>query len=209
TRPRRRTVGSSPVDRCPGSWPGYTAGAGAVGTVDLASLLNRPEPSTSAPTQQSGVAVVSDRSLACPGPGLVGLADPEVEEPPQVVRAYAGSAPGGALPEGLEVAESGEVGLSGTQDGQTAAGTDRGRPVSVALAEGRWARAQASGGLAAGFAASQLSYSFAKQQWGLSTAVCGSAAEDRKSTRLSSSHVSISYAVFCLKKKSKHPGTPP
>src|SRR5437868_7761761 len=28
------------------------------------------------------------------------------------------------------------------------------------------------------------------------------AAEDRKSTRLNSSHVSISYAVFCLKKKS-------
>src|SRR5690606_41826666 len=30
---------------------------------------------------------------------------------------------------------------------------------------------------------------------------CG--AEDRKSTRLNSSHVKISYAVFCLKKKNK------
>src|SRR5207245_11184297 len=29
-------------------------------------------------------------------------------------------------------------------------------------------------------------------------------AEDRKSTRLNSSHGSISYAVFCLKKKIKH-----
>src|SRR5699024_11424829 len=29
------------------------------------------------------------------------------------------------------------------------------------------------------------------------------AAEDRKSTRLNSSHVSISYAVFCLKKKNR------
>src|SRR5690625_6960882 len=28
--------------------------------------------------------------------------------------------------------------------------------------------------------------------------------EDRKSTRLNSSHVAISYAVFCLKKKRKH-----
>src|SRR5207302_2219651 len=28
--------------------------------------------------------------------------------------------------------------------------------------------------------------------------------EDRKSTRLNSSHVKISYAVFCLKKKNKH-----
>src|SRR5688500_19347436 len=28
--------------------------------------------------------------------------------------------------------------------------------------------------------------------------------EDRKSTRLNSSHLVISYAVFCLKKKNKH-----
>src|SRR5437773_9764116 len=27
---------------------------------------------------------------------------------------------------------------------------------------------------------------------------------DRKSTRLNSSHITISYAVFCLKKKTKH-----
>src|SRR5256884_6899990 len=32
---------------------------------------------------------------------------------------------------------------------------------------------------------------------------------DRKSTRLNSSHGYISYAVFCLKKKKKHPGTTP
>src|SRR5215510_15384398 len=31
----------------------------------------------------------------------------------------------------------------------------------------------------------------------------GAGAEDRKSTRLNSSHVAISYAVFCLKKKKK------
>src|SRR3712207_6867707 len=30
------------------------------------------------------------------------------------------------------------------------------------------------------------------------------AAEDRKSTRLNSSHANISYAVFCLKKKQKN-----
>src|SRR5690554_7595128 len=30
------------------------------------------------------------------------------------------------------------------------------------------------------------------------------AGKDRKSTRLNSSHVRISYAVFCLKKKNKH-----
>src|SRR5690242_20809784 len=32
---------------------------------------------------------------------------------------------------------------------------------------------------------------------------------DRKSTRLNSSHMSISYAVFCLKKKKMTPGSPP
>src|SRR5690606_42155245 len=32
-------------------------------------------------------------------------------------------------------------------------------------------------------------------------------AEDRKSTRLNSSHVKISYAVFCLKKKKKYQKT--
>src|SRR5690348_17526361 len=31
-------------------------------------------------------------------------------------------------------------------------------------------------------------------------------ARDRKSTRLNSSHPSISYAVFCLKKKKQHQG---
>src|SRR3712207_8441037 len=30
-------------------------------------------------------------------------------------------------------------------------------------------------------------------------------AQDRKSTRLNSSHANISYAVFCLKKKNKNP----
>src|SRR5438128_8619766 len=35
------------------------------------------------------------------------------------------------------------------------------------------------------------------------------AAEDRKSTRLNSSHGSISYAVFCLKKKKGQPGRAP
>src|SRR2546430_10143452 len=32
---------------------------------------------------------------------------------------------------------------------------------------------------------------------------------DRKSTHLNSSHSQISYAVFCLKKKTRHPACPP
>src|SRR5256885_17020390 len=50
--------------------------------------------------------------------------------------------------------------------------------------------------------------------WGLAACRCGSSASllpysrcsepaDRKSTRLNSSHLVISYAVFCLKKKKK------
>src|SRR3712207_7269200 len=36
---------------------------------------------------------------------------------------------------------------------------------------------------------------------------CGEVGQDRKSTRLNSSHANISYAVFCLKKKKKASGT--
>src|SRR5437870_10295976 len=38
----------------------------------------------------------------------------------------------------------------------------------------------------------------------LATDLVSSHEQDRKSTRLNSSHVAISYAVFCLKKKKKH-----
>src|SRR5690554_7350770 len=40
-------------------------------------------------------------------------------------------------------------------------------------------------------------------------ALSGGRHEDRKSTRLNSSHVRISYAVFCLKKKKQNNGLPP
>src|SRR5438067_8882757 len=40
----------------------------------------------------------------------------------------------------------------------------------------------------------------------LSTVASAMRMGDRKSTRLNSSHVSISYAVFCLKKKNSHTG---
>src|SRR5256885_14670060 len=40
--------------------------------------------------------------------------------------------------------------------------------------------------------------------WGLTVAIEPKRDLDRKSTRLNSSHLVISYAVFCLKKKKKH-----
>src|SRR5262245_62711807 len=39
---------------------------------------------------------------------------------------------------------------------------------------------------------------------GSTTALLGTDFQDRKSTRLNSSHLGISYAVFCLKKKNKN-----
>src|SRR5699024_11339130 len=48
------------------------------------------------------------------------------------------------------------------------------------------------------------------RQWPTPTTPTSTARTDRKSTRLNSSHVSISYAVFCLKKKKQkrtHPET--
>src|SRR3712207_7780893 len=41
-----------------------------------------------------------------------------------------------------------------------------------------------------------------------STSVLPSGCEDRKSTRLNSSHANISYAVFCLKKKKSYINLP-
>ena len=40
-------------------------------------------------------------------------------------------------------------------------------------------------------------------EWGSGAVIKVENAIDRKSTRLNSSHVVISYAVFCLKKKNK------
>src|SRR5437660_4033197 len=45
--------------------------------------------------------------------------------------------------------------------------------------------------------------SVSQQRSNTSRGVMGPGTPDRKSTRLNSSHVAISYAVFCLKKKNK------
>src|SRR5690242_21159399 len=48
-------------------------------------------------------------------------------------------------------------------------------------------------------------YANPDRMWiGISAVGCMRTDEDRKSTRLNSSHMSISYAVFCLKKKNIH-----
>src|SRR5438477_8958207 len=44
---------------------------------------------------------------------------------------------------------------------------------------------------------------FINPEWAIGTGLSNGDGLDRKSTRLNSSHMSISYAVFCLKKKKK------
>src|SRR5438067_7212829 len=58
--------------------------------------------------------------------------------------------------------------------------------------------------LVAGFGELDAFGAFAKRRrkWGVLGEACYQS-QDRKSTRLNSSHVSISYAVFCLKKKKR------
>src|SRR5258708_26262591 len=46
---------------------------------------------------------------------------------------------------------------------------------------------------------------FASLEQPITNSGAGICFEDRKSTRLNSSHQIISYAVFCLKKKKQHP----
>src|SRR5690349_23038916 len=73
--------------------------------------------------------------------------------------------------------------------------------------------ARDSAAMAAATAQAQQTSSAAQQQTALIMGITGGNTElvkqlgshltDRKSTRLNSSHVEISYAVFCLKKKKK------
>src|SRR5258705_8245034 len=53
----------------------------------------------------------------------------------------------------------------------------------------------------------QSSRSVAHRSGSCWTVLRNSVQQDRKSTRLNSSHLGISYAVFCLKKKKKHKKT--
>ena len=69
------------------------------------------------------------------------------------------------------------------------------------LTEPVWVRAPAtSANLGPGFDALGLALGLYDV---VDVTVTGEGQRDRKSTRLNSSHVEISYAVFCLKKKKK------
>src|SRR3712207_8478994 len=54
-----------------------------------------------------------------------------------------------------------------------------------------------------GLSLAALAVAWVLQEENVSAAIVGASRQDRKSTRLNSSHANISYAVFCLKKKKK------
>src|SRR5207249_11494523 len=91
--------------------------------------------------------------------------------------------------------------------GRPAAASRRGatqhHPDPLIVVVGYWRLAGITSGLAcaAGALQAQLIVRAALGARHTSTLVHDSIITDRKSTRLNSSHVSISYAVFCLKKK--------
>lgn len=160
----------------------WVAGSGGVGTLDLASALDR-EPAGTADalgaSQPAGRAVLSERTVGCVGPGLVGLDDPSVTEPDQGVVVHAGSAPAQALPE--EVPETGaqDIALAGSPEGGSSRVTARDEVATLPIDGAHWARVTAQGPLAAGLAGSQLGYSFEAEQWGLATAACTPAQDDQ------------------------------
>ncbi|WP_114905446.1 DUF5719 family protein [Ornithinimicrobium murale] len=156
----------------------YGAGSGRVGTLDLADALDRQGPTPAGTDRPAGLAVLDDSTLGCVGPGLVGLDDPSVPEPEQGASVAAGSAPTEALPEGVASEAGGAVSLGGVPDGATAEANQRGEVLTLAVEGSRWVRGAAEGTLAAGFAATQLGYSFEEQQWGMATAACGMARDD-------------------------------
>lgn len=156
----------------------YGAGTGVVGELDLARALDLEVPVSGGGATGAGLAIVSDATMACPGPGLVGLDDPTVTEPDQGVVVRAGSAPAEAVGQALVTSGAGRLTLTGTPDGESDSVTTRSDVATVNLDGALWARGVAEGSLAAGLTGSQLGYSFQEQQWGLATAACGEARDD-------------------------------
>lgn len=156
----------------------YGAGSGSLARLDLAAALDRADSTPEQAAQQAGLAVISDSTLGCVGPGLVGLDNPSVPETDQGVSVSAGSAPLEALPEGVAAEEGGGITLGVVPDGEVSEVSARGEVATLSAQGSTWVRAVAQGALAAGFAGTQLGYSFEEQQWGMATAVCGGALDD-------------------------------
>src|SRR5690242_20838444 len=76
-------------------------------------------------------------------------------------------------------------------------------PYTTLFRSGGWARLRTRyGGSTSGASGRNHSRPFTSKL--MKSCMSGRRGSDRKSTRLNSSHMSISYAVFCLKKKNTH-----
>ena len=156
----------------------YAAGSGRVETLDLATALGQEAVVPDSTSQPAGLAVLTEASIGCVGPERVGLDDPTVTEPEQVVSVTVGAAPREALPDGLDPTGVGQLRVSGSPQGETESGVGRGEPVILPVSGDTWARGSAQGALAAGFAGSQLGLSLQEQERGLTMAACQTARED-------------------------------
>ena len=158
----------------------YGAGSGEVGGIDLATALDRsPTPPVATP-QQAGPALITQASLGCVGPGLVGLDDPSVAETEQEVSAYAAAAPAESLEEGVSAGEAqvGTISVVATPEGAREEVAERASVATISVVGANWARVTATGPLAAGLSGSQVSLSLVEQERGLSTAACWHAQDD-------------------------------
>lgn len=156
----------------------YAAGAGHVPTLDLAAALGEEQTVPTSTVQPAGLATVTSASLGCVGPEQVGLDDPSVPEPEQTVAIAVGSAPAEALPEFVAPSGDGDLQLTGVPEGDGEQVRERGAAARLELSGDTWARASATGSLAAGLGGSQMGLSLTEQQRGLTTAPCQPAGED-------------------------------
>ncbi|MCK0111416.1 DUF5719 family protein [Ornithinimicrobium sp. F0845] len=156
----------------------YGAGSGRISGVDLAAALDRSASASVPDGQQAGLAVVTESSIGCVGPDLVGLDDPTVTEPDQTVSVSAGSAPMEALGEGIDPTGTGQLQLAVTPDGATERSAARSDVARLQVSGANWVRGTATGSLAAGFAGSQLALDQEEQQRGLSMAPCTQAMDE-------------------------------
>lgn len=156
------------------------AGLGEVDPVDAEQALGLPAAQDLPPVQEAGLSLVTDRLLVCPGPELIGLDDPTVAEPEQVVQVWGTAAPEDALPADLPeeaLAAPGTVAVERSDD--TLRDTDqRGETPRVQAVEDQWVQVHGTGALAAGTIGGQVHLGLEEQQRGLSTAPCGPAQEE-------------------------------
>src|SRR5690625_220634 len=129
------------------------------------------------------------------------------------------AAPGAAMPHQAPLAELGQKALGGLAGGKVVLQVDRrihhgdrfvavsgrGHAISSTGSKQRMSR-MCPAGSSAQRAPTRMPVRMAStwpasMQWSSGVSAPSSTIRDRKSTRLNSSHVAISYAVFCLKKK--------